>query len=356
VSAATSPDRASLDRVVPRVDAWRDGVASPVTPDGSAKEWMHFCVRLPGTPAGHLLINVSVTERLLPTGPERAARLMALAVAEGTTWSGTVRSFTDEEAAGRAGEIALRMGDNRLSWSDGAFGLSLRTDELSAELRLAPLTLPTTASGVSLGASHAIHWVVLPRLEATGWVRLEGARELRLDRALAYHDHNWGRFRWGGDLAWEWGFVHPRDPACPWSVVFARVSDGGRHRTLSQGALVWRGDALVRTFQDREVLVSLEGTHGGPRPLTLPRVASLLVPGASAGVPARLRVAAAGQGERLRLDFATRSKARVAIPSDVDPFRLVLLNETCGDAQVAGETAAGAFQFDGPAIMEFVRG
>jgi hypothetical protein len=349
-------DCALLDRVVPRVDAWRDGVTSAATADGSAKEWMHFCVRLPGQPAGHLLLNVSITERLLPTGPERAARLVALAVADGETWSGTVRSFAGEEVAGRAGEIALRMGDSRVTWSDGAFRISLRTAELSAELRLAPLTLPTVASGVSLGAAHAIHWVVLPRLEATGWVRLAGARELRLERALAYHDHNWGRFRWGGDLAWEWGFALPRDPACPWSVVFARVSDGGRHRTLSLGALVWRADALVRTFQDREVQVSLEGTHGGPRPLTLPPIASLLAPGASAGVPARLRVEAAGHGERLRLDFATRSKARVAIPSDVDPFRLVLLNETCGDAEVSGETAAGAFQFDGPAIMEFVRG
>jgi hypothetical protein len=317
---------------------------------------MHFCVRLPGEPTGHLLVNVSVTERLLPTGPERAARLVALAVAGGDAWTGTVRAFDAAETAGNAGGIDLRLGQNRLAWRDGAFQLSLRTDEVAADLRLTPQTLPTVASGVSLGAAHAIHWVVLPRLEATGWVRLAGGPELRLARALAYHDHNWGRFRWGGDLAWEWGFVLPRDPSCPWTAVVARVSDGGRHRTLSQGALLWRGDALVRTFQDREIVVSMEGAHRGPRPLTLPRVASLLAPGASAGVPAQLTVDASGHGERLSLSFATRSKARVAIPSEVEPFRLVLLNETCGDAEVSGETAAGAFRFDGPAIMEFVRG
>ena len=56
------------------------------------------------------------------------------------------------------------------------------------------------------------------------------------------------------------------------------------------------------------------------------------------------------------VEFETSSKARVAIPSDVDPFRLVLLNETCGTARVTGSTAAGAVDFAGPSIMEFVRG
>ncbi len=120
--------------------------------------------------------------------------------------------------------------------------------------------------------------------------------------------------------------------------------------------MLWRGETLVRTFQDREMGVRLEGSHLGPRPFTLPRIASLLVPGTSSGVPARVVVDAQGFGERLRIEFETRSKARVGIPSDVEPFRLVLLNETCGDARVTGSMRAGDFDFEGPAIMEFVRG
>jgi hypothetical protein len=138
--------------------------------------------------------------------------------------------------------------------------------------------------------------------------------------------------------------------------VFVRVSDGARHRTLSQAALVWRGEALLRTFQDRELAMSLEGVHRGPRPLTLPPVASSLLPGAGSGVPARVEVRARGQDDELHVAFETRSKARVAIPSDVDPFGLVSLNETSGLARVRGALYGDAFSFEGPAMMEFVRG
>jgi len=196
---------------------------------------------------------------------------------------------------------------------------------------------------------------VVPRLEATGWVTVAGRRFL-LSGELAYHDHNWGHFRWGEDLSWEWGFVNPADPHCPWSVVFVRVSDGQRHRTLSQGVLLWKDDVNVRTFQNREISVRLEGAHTEARPLTLPKIAGLLVPGASSGVPARLILEATGQGDSLALTFDVASKARIAVPSDLDDFRVVLLNETTGGAHVRGVTERGRFDFRGPAIVEFVRG
>ena len=200
-----------------------------------------------------------------------------------------------------------------------------------------------------------MHWVVIPRLEASGWVEV-GGRRLELARALTYHDHNWGHFRWGEDLSWEWGFVNPTDPACPWSVVFVRVSDGGRHRTLSQGALVWNQDVNVRTFQNREIDVRLEGTGAGPRPFTIPPIAGLLAPGASSGVPARLALRADGLDDELAIDYEIASGARIVVPSDVDDFGYVLLNETSGPARVRGTTRAGDFDFTGPAIVEFVRG
>jgi hypothetical protein len=217
------------------------------------------------------------------------------------------------------------------------------------------VSLPSVTSSVSFGAGHFLHWVVLPRLEASGWVAAQG-RRLTLERELAYHDHNWGRFRWGGDLAWEWGFVHAREPSSAWSVVVLRVSDGGRHRSLSQAVLVWRGARLVRTFQNAELGLSLSATHRGPRPLTLPKIASLLLPGTSSGVPGRFAVEAAGHGDRLALEFETTSKARVAIPSERDPFGLVVLNETSGPAHVRGVIEQEAFDFSGTALMEFVRG
>jgi hypothetical protein len=343
-----------LERAVPRVDAWRQSPTGNPSATGSYKEWMHFCLSLPGERPGHLLVNLNVTESATPTARARTARLITLGYLD-DGWCGQLETFAARQVAGRPGGLDLTLGANELRWREGAFHLSLATPDITADVRLEPMVLPTIASRVSFGREHAIHWVTLPRLEASGWVQLRG-RRVPLERAPAYHDHNWGDFRWGGDLAWEWGFVNPMDPRSPFNVVFVRVSDRGRHRTLSQSVLLWRHDTLVRTFEDREVRTTLEGVHGGPRPFTLPKIASLLTPGTSSGVPARVVVEARGREEHLRIVFETTSKARVGIPSDVDPFGLVVLNETCGEARVSGETRAGAFAFAAPSIMEFVRG
>ena len=353
---------------VAKLDAWRQPVAGAASADGAYKEWMHFCVRLPGAQHGYLLVNLNVSESKvggLGGRVLRTPRLLALARLE--RWAGSVETFAEQDAVCAPGRLDVKLGRNALRWRDGAFHLSLAPaagpagagGDVAAAIALRPLVMPTVTSTVSLGPGGVIHWVVIPRLEASGWVQV-GGRRVTLDRALAYHDHNWGTFRWGGDLSWEWGFVHPDDARVPWSVVFVRISDGGRHRILSTGALVWRGEQLARMFQNREVALTLTGVHrAAAPPLTIPKLARLLVPGAATGVPASVRVDAGdagGGGDTLSIDFRTDSKARVALPSDVDPFKLVLLNESCGRATVSGRVQSQRFDFDGAAMMEFVRG
>lgn len=342
-----------MDRAVRRLDAWRRAPLAPPTDAGSYKEWMHFCIRLPGEPPGHLVVNMSVTEHSLPSGARRSPRLLALAFTD--AWIGHVETFEDSAVRGAAGEIDLELGENSLRWSEGAFYLLLRAGSLRAELRLTPWMLPTAAGSVSLSRMHTLHWIAVPRLSAEGNLTL-GGRSLRLSDAAAYHDHNWGHFRWGADLSWEWGFVHPLDSDCPWSLVFLRISDGLRHRTLSQGILVWNGARHVRAFENNDIHIELEGSHAGPRPLTLPGAMSLLVPGAASGVPARVHIRARSRSDTVEVTFCTHSKARIAVPSDLDSHRSVLLNETTGLAQVRGRIGQDDFQFEGSAVVEFVRG
>ncbi|MFI5308066.1 MAG: hypothetical protein ACHQ53_11970, partial [Polyangiales bacterium] len=256
----------NVDRAVRRLDAWRRSPLAEPSEQGSYKEWFHFCVRLPGDRPGHLLVNFNVTERSLPSGRVRVARVITLAHVG--DWCGHVESIADGEVCGAAGEIDLRFGASSLRLVDGVFELSVRSGPIGAELRLKPLMLPTGTTSVSFDEGHAMQWVAVARLSAEGEVSI-GDRRMQIADAPAYHDHNWGHFRWGADLAWEWGFVHPIDVRCPWSVVFVRVSDGGRHVTLNQFALVWRDDAYVRAFLNQELSVGSEGAHIGPRPFTL---------------------------------------------------------------------------------------
>jgi hypothetical protein len=343
----------TIARAVQRLDAWRRPLGSPATELSSYKEWLHFCVRLPELAHGHLLINVSFTERRLPRGTACTPRVLALACADG--WVGRFDAFGADAVSAPSGGLDVRLGDTRVWWSDGAYRIELQAECVCAELTLRPLMLPTVKSSVSLAPAHAMHWVAVPRLTADGWVQIDG-RRVRLAGAPAYHDHNWGHFRWGRDLCWEWGFVHPTDPTCPWTVLFVRIADGLRHNTLSQGVLVWKGDSHIRTFQNQEISVTSTGSLVQARPLTLPAAMALLVPGAASGVPAQLEVRAAGLGEEIAIRFEPTSFARVAMPSDVDELGSVLINETTGNAEVVGRTRAGNFELTGSAVVEFVRG
>ena len=222
----------SIERAVPRADAWRQAPKGAASADGSYKEWMHFCVCLPGEPEGHLLVNLNVTESGAPGAVMRRPRLIALGYLG--EWTGIVESFEDDRVAGRAGALESDPRSRRSAATTGGSRWTLngkRRPSSGCGPRCCP---PSRAASPS--RANGIHWVAIPQLEATGWVRLAD-RRIDLHRATAYHDHRLrGRFRWGGNLSWEWGFVNPRDPACPFSVVFARVSDDGRHRTLSQSA------------------------------------------------------------------------------------------------------------------------
>ena len=346
-------DPRTLERAVQRLDVWRAPVTTPVTPQGTYKEWMHFCIRLPEFAHGHLIVNLSFMERVLPAGTVRVPRVTVLAHTD--RWRGRIESIEAKAVHAEPGSCDIRLGTVELRFREGHFLLTVRSPELDADLRLIPAVLPTVRSTVVLGPGSAMHWVAVSYLKTSGAVRMHG-RRIEVADAPTYHDHNWGHFRWGSDLAWEWGFAHAGGSPADYTVVFIRVSDGSRHRTLSQGALLWQRGEHRRTFHDREIRVASSGTFCCERPLTVPGPMGLLAPGAASGVPAKFSMAAADGVDQLEIEFEPTAIARIAMPSEVDDSRVVLLNEAAGRALVRGRLGGENFQFDSSSVVEFVRG
>ena len=331
------------------LDAVKRAPAGEHDPASGFKEWFHFCVRLSD---GHLIVNFSLLDRV--SGRRAWTDAFVTVLSSWPTWRGFVRRFPLEEVRARHGEIDLQFGGNRLCYRAGTFTLAVVDRRLRLSAVLVPQARPTL-SHLGLGAASALDWVIVPRLEASGSIEVDGL-SAGLDRAPTYHDHNWGRFRWGADLAWEWGFVLPSDRDCPWAIVFSRMLASGSAHTSSQGILVWHGADYVRTFHDAEVSVIREGSHRQSRALTLPPACALLAPGAASGVPAGLVLRASGLDDHLDLGFAAESYARIVIPSETHSFEHIVLNEVAGRATVNGRIGEQAMAFEAPAIVEFVRG
>jgi hypothetical protein len=284
-------------------------------------------------------------------------RLTMLArTAEG--WAGDVERCAEEELRVRGGDLELRMGASRLSFRDGAYRVEafLPRHRLAARLRLVPVARPALTSSVALGTG-AMHWFVVPRLAAEGEVTVRGRRFL-LAGAPAYHDHDWGSFRWGGDFSWEWAVaLSPEQARAPrWSVVVQRISDRARLRALSQGVLVWRDASHLRTFQGRDVSVHGAGNLPARGALRVPRVMSLVAPGSAADLPRRLEVRAASGRDALEASFELTDLAQVAIPDEAAERGATVISEAHARAQLAGRVRGEALRFEGPALVELNRG
>ena len=87
---------------------------------------------------------------------------------------------------------------------------------LGARLRFYPLARPAVASSVRLSGRERMRWLAVPRLAADGEITVSG-RTFTLKNAPAYHDRNWGHFRWGEDYSWEWATILPTSLSVPWS-------------------------------------------------------------------------------------------------------------------------------------------
>jgi len=83
---------------------------------------------------------------------------------------------------------------------------------------------------------------------------------------------------------------------------------------------------------------------------------NLLVPGAASGVPERLSLKASGREDWLSLSYRCEEASRIAIPADLDPVGLTLLNETVGTLVVEGSIGGRELALETPAVVEFVRG
>ena len=319
------------------------------------KEWLHFAVRHGDL---DLLLNYSLVDDVrvgTPSGVERG-RAIAIARVDGR-WVGGLDEVTPDLVQARGGGIDMALGPNSVRL--GADGMHVLADVadagIAADLWLRPVTLPLPMVNGRFPDGTVCNWTTCPRAVVDGWVRV-GDTEHRLQDAIGYHDHNWGDFRWGGDFAWEWAYLHADDPDDPWTLVYSRLLDRARHQSLVQGLWVWRGARPVRGYRGGDLHISSKGLLGA-RPIPrFPAITGLLRLGQLSDVPAELTVEADGFGDALSFTLACEDVAQVVIPSDDSPLGLTVINEVCGHAQVTGHCAGLPISFSGDVVAEFVRG
>jgi hypothetical protein len=318
---------------------------------GTHKEWLHFAIYGANV---DVLVNFSVvddTRARAPLGSE-LARITCL-VRE-RAWEGDVDLWPSHEVVVTGGHIGLEFGPNHVRFIDGAYHIraALQRRPVELELVLEPLVYPTEANNIDVEDGAPINWMVLPRLRASGVVRVAGRSHAIVD-APAYHDHNWGNFEWGRDFAWEWGYALPREASTPWSLVLVRLTDRGHRSSLMQGIFLWMGERKERVFRDDEVTIRHEGLLRPSSVFKIPRVMGLLSPGTATDVPQRLLVEGRSGDDFVRFEFTSEEVAQVVIPNDID-LGFTVINEVSGSARMEGVVRGRTIDVNGRSMCEFL--
>jgi hypothetical protein len=248
----------------------------------------------------------------------------------------------------------MTFGDNIAAFLDGRFVIRarMRRQPIELDIEMRPLVFPCQISNIDVKDGPPIHWLAVPRLLASGHVTVDGRRHTLAD-SPAYHDHNWGHFRWGRNFAWEWGYAIPEEPDDPWSMVFVRLSDRGHLSDLMRVVFLFRAGEQVRVFRDADVAVTHEGLLHALRPFKLPHVMGLISPGTASDVPARFLVEARGGGDKVIIDFRPHDVGQVIIPND-DDQGVTVINEASGLLRLEGSVGGDRVQITTRSIFEFL--
>jgi hypothetical protein len=332
-------------------DFLRAPVLAATHPEGF-KEWHHFVIHGPGR---HILINLSLTDETTSTGRHRLVPRV-IVIAHDDRWTGAVERFD-----GAALDVSADLGELTIGGSRMTVGVSgyrvwidLPEQGIRGDLTFTPVSRPFVVNNQPVGEGR-MSWLFVPRLRADGWLHI-GGREHRIEDELAYHDHNWGRFRWGDDFGWVWGTILPRDSGNPWSMVFLQMTDRRRLHYLSQALYVWYDDEPAAIFRHAALTTESAGTLAHGPDCTLPPPMRLLLDGAAPGVPGRFRIAAARVDDEVHAEFRAVSYARLAQPSELSLTRSTVLCETNGTATVTGRVGGRQIDFIGAGVFEFLYG
>lgn len=340
-----------MNALLARSDFLRAPVLATARPAGF-KEWHHFVVHGQGV---RLLINFSLNNEVHGAGEARLTpRLIVVAHTE--NWTGAIERFDAHTVNISADLGELTIGDNRMSILRNGYRVALDLPDkgIHGQLHFSSTTRPFMVRNQPLGDGR-ISWLFVPRLRAHGRLTVCG-HEHRFDDELAYHDHNWGRFRWGDDFGWTWGTILPTEAGNPWSMVYLQTTDRSRLRCLSQALYVWHRNEPAAIFRHAAVRTRSTGRFGVRADCTLPPPMRLLLDGEVPAVPAHVDVSATRAGDTVHAEFRAQSYARVAQPSETRLDRSTVLCETGGSTAAHGTIGGKDFDFVGTGVFEFLYG
>lgn len=202
--------------------------------------------------------------------------------------------------------------------------------------------------------SGFIGWGLVPGLQVTGELSVGGFNFGIDHRWFSYHDRNFGCFRWGEDIGWEW------------FVAFATCDDGRQitlaldQRTNKDHSLkglpyifVYIDHQLTKTFIGSSLDINWQWSDGSIRPVRLPGIMASLFSDRAIRVPQALEVGAVDHDSRLLVKVKFETIAELIVP-DNQERQYTFIEEVTGTVEVSLFLKGEIFHAKGILYGEYV--
>jgi hypothetical protein len=309
------------------------------------KEWLHlnFFDHATGVTG---LLNTSIHGH--PRDRRAIAMGIALAHLPGQRWYWHADIQSASAVALGWSSIAMPTMALAAELPDGQVAASVAGDEITARISARPAALPFDVPSRLPFGSGWISWSVVPRLRLSGALTV-GPHEIDLARTSGYHDRNWGRWRWGDDIGWNWAALLAPEPSPV--IVISRATDRAH---LRGGWLVsvLPGQRRIQ-FHDSMVTSRWSGRFNGTMPRLPGAMAALQSGRRRPELPERVVMAVGDESSRLEIEFVTRAAAQIIAPEPT-ARGYTFIHELAGEFQSAGMIAGLPVNLSGLGIFEHV--
>lgn len=309
------------------------------------KDWLHLNLFLPdeGIVA---LVNVSLH------GPasDLRSRVVGVALAAGAdgVWYGGIEITDFKSVTIESKGIYLQTVSLGATRTDDALLACIRFsgDGLTADIRANPCSQSFTHE--TRFGSGWIGWSAVPLLELDGSICIDN-KIYSLSGAFAYHDHNWGRWFWGEDVAWEWGaFVLPDKTV----AVFTRATNKAHRHLYPSHLVLVRGNSSY-VFQPGQVNVSLNGRMRGVQRRLPGALATIHADRCHPDLPSVVRIRGESALASLQLEFVGNTAAQLIVAEPTRPGT-AFINEIAGTCSLLAIVEGTQLAAQGSGIFEYV--
>ncbi len=312
----------------------------------SYKEWLHLNVFDPRSETA-IVLNAALHG---PADDVCAVASATALIGRGENWSTHIE--TVDRAASMVTDQAIVAGDIALQLDPVSGGLSASFAFGATQFAVvaSPLCDSIDTVGPAPFGSGWIGWRAVPALSVSGSLQ-DGGLTIDLDGAIAYHDHNWGRWRWGEDIGWEW-LAWPSDRG---AIVMSRSTDRAHRAGIPYVcvALPERRGWRNHSYGGSSIRVEFPSWRRGCDSRVPGAMAALNSGRMAPMVPSAVEIAVNDGFDRFNATMRVDHVIQVIVAEPCG-FGYSFIHELFGRFEVGGCCDGQVFEFTGQGVFEYV--